>query len=130
MGVRIYDTLQRAKVDLVVRDPDKASIYVCGPPVYEVPHVGHGRTALVYDVIRRYLEWSGLEVTYVINVTDIEDKIIARAAEAESSEPELAARYEAAYWAELDRLGVRRPDRMPHATEYIAPMIALITELI
>jgi cysteinyl-tRNA synthetase len=130
MGIRVYDTLQRAKVGLDLRDPGTASIYVCGPTVYEVPHVGHGRTALVYDVIRRYLQWTGLDVTFVTNVTDVEDKIIARAAEAGSSEPELAAQYEAAYWAELDRLGIRRPDSMPHATEYIAPMIALITELV
>ena len=61
--VRVYDTLQRAKVDLVLRDPGRVSMYVCGPTVYDVPHVGHGRTAVVFDVIRRYLEWRGFEVT-------------------------------------------------------------------
>jgi cysteinyl-tRNA synthetase len=130
MTVRIYDTLDRAKVELTQRDPGRVSMYVCGPTVYDVPHVGHGRTALVYDVIRRYLEWCGLEVMFVSNVTDVEDKIIARAAEAGSTEPEIAKQFEVAYWTEMDRLGVRRPDAMPRATEYIAPMLDLIGQLV
>jgi cysteinyl-tRNA synthetase len=103
---------------------------VCGPTVYEVPHVGHGRAALVFDVIRRYLEWRGLDVVFVSNVTDVEDKIIARAAAEGSTEPEVAQRYEAAYWAEMDRLGVRRPDSLPRATAYIDRMVKLIGELV
>ncbi len=79
-------------VELTQRDPGKVSIYVCGPTVYDVPHVGHGRTAIVYDTIRRYLEWRGFDVRFVSNVTDIEDKIIARAAERGTTEPELAQR--------------------------------------
>jgi cysteinyl-tRNA synthetase len=129
-GVRIHDTMQRATVELTQRDPGKVSIYVCGPTVYDVPHVGHGRTAIVYDTIRRYLEWRGFGVRFVSNVTDIEDKIIARAAERGTTEPDLAQEFEAAYFAEMDRLGVRRPDAMPHATEYIAPMLDLVTELV
>jgi cysteinyl-tRNA synthetase len=130
MGIRIHDTLERGKVDLTLRDESKVSIYVCGPTVYDVPHVGHGRTAVVYDVIRRYLEWRGYEVRYVTNVTDVEDKIIARAAETGSTEPELAKRFEVAYWEQLDRAGVRRPDAMPHATEYVEPMLRLVGELV
>ena len=129
-GVRIHDTMQRATVELTLRDPGRVSIYVCGPTVYDVPHVGHGRTAVVYDTIRRYLAWRGLDVRFVSNVTDIEDKIIARAAERGSTEPELAREFEAAYFAETDRLGVRRPDAMPHATEYIEPMLELVRELV
>ena len=129
-GVRIYDTMQRANVELTQRDPGRVSIYVCGPTVYDVPHVGHGRTAIVYDTIRRYLEWRGFGVRFVSNVTDIEDKIIARAAERGTTEPDLAQEFEAAYFAEMDRLGVRRPDAMPHATEYIAPMLELVAELV
>jgi cysteinyl-tRNA synthetase len=128
--IRVHDTLAREKVELVPRDPGKLSIYVCGPTVYEVPHVGHGRAAVVFDVIRRYLEWAGVEVMFVSNVTDVEDKIIARAAEEGTSESEVAQRYEAAYWDAMDRLGVRRPDHLPRATEYIDPMLKLIDDLV
>jgi cysteinyl-tRNA synthetase len=128
--IRLFDTLAREKVEFVPRDPGKVSIYVCGPTVYEVPHVGHGRYALVFDIIRRYLEWRGLDVTFVTNITDVEDKIIARAADEGSSEPEVAQRYEAAFWTEMDRLGVRRPDSLPRATAYIDRMVKLIDELL
>ncbi len=128
--VRIFDSLAKRDVELTTRVEGEVSMYVCGPTVYDVPHIGHGRTALVYDVIRRYLEWTGNRVTFVGNVTNVEDKIIARAAAEGTSERELADRYEAAYWAELDRLNVRRPDQVPRATEFVAPMIELIGELV
>ncbi len=128
--VRIFDTLAKRDVELTTRIPGQVSIYVCGPTVYDVPHVGHGRTALVYDVIRRYLEWRGNTVRFVGNVTNVEDKIIARAAAEGTTERELADRYEAAYWDELDRLNVRRPDDVPRATEFVEPMIDLIRELV
>lgn len=128
--IRLHDTLSRETVEFVPRESGKVSIYVCGPTVYEVPHVGHGRAALVFDIISRYLEWRGFEVTFVTNITDVEDKIIARAAEEHSTEPEVAQRYEAAYWAEMDRLGVRRPDSLPRATAYIDRMEKLIAELV
>jgi cysteinyl-tRNA synthetase len=130
MSVRIFDTIRRAKVPLEPREPRRLSMYVCGPTVYDVPHVGHGRTAVTYDVIRRYLEWRGFAVTFVSNVTDIEDKIIGRAAATGSTEPEVAALFEAAYWEQMDRLGVRRPDHIPHATGYVGPMIELVGELV
>jgi cysteinyl-tRNA synthetase len=128
--MRVYDTLAREKVEVVARDPGKLSIYVCGPTVYEVPHVGHGRQALAFDVIRRYLEWSGIDVTYVTNVTDVDDRIIARAGDEGTSEAEVARRYEDAYWDEMDRLGVRRPDHLPHATQFVEPMVDLIGDLV
>src|SRR4051812_46096146 len=128
--VRIRDSLLRDTVELVTREPGKVSIYVCGPTVYDVPHVGHGRTALAFDVIRRYLGWSGYEVTFVSNVTDVEDKIITRAAERGTTEPELAAEFEAAYFEQLARLGVAPADHTPHATEYIDEMLALVGELV
>jgi cysteinyl-tRNA synthetase len=128
--VRIHDSLAKRAVELTTRVPGRVSIYVCGPTVYDVPHVGHGRTAIVYDVIRRYLEWRGNEVTFVGNVTNVEDKIIARAAAEGTSEQELADRYEQAYWDELARLNVRRPDDVPRATEFIEPMVELIGELV
>jgi cysteinyl-tRNA synthetase len=128
--LRIYDTAARAKRDFVPRTPGRVSMYVCGPTPYDVPHLGHGRTAVVFDTFRRYLRWRIGAVTYVSNVTDIEDKIIARANERGVSESALAGDYEAAYWREMDRLGVERPDEMPRATEFIERMQSLIAELI
>jgi len=128
--IRVYDTLAGEKVEVVPRAPGTLSIYVCGPTVYEVPHVGHGRAAVVFDVIRRYLEWRGTDVTFVSNITDVEDKIIRRAAEEHSTEQEVAQRYEAAYWDVMGRLDVLRPDHLPRATEYIEPMLELIGDLV
>jgi cysteinyl-tRNA synthetase len=128
--VRIRDSLLRDTVELTTRDPGRLAMYVCGPTVYDVPHVGHARTAVVFDVVRRYLEWTGLDVTYVSNVTDVEDKIIARAAARDTTEPELAREFEAVYFEQLERLGVRRADHTPHATEYIEGMLELIGELV
>jgi len=128
--VRIYDTQLREKVDLTFRDQGKVSIYVCGPTVYDVPHVGHGRTAIVFDNIRRYLIWSGLEVNFVSNITDIEDKIIARAARDDLTENAVAHEFEDKYFVEMERLGVMRPDAVPHATEYIEAMLNLISDLV
>ena len=105
-------------------------MYVCGPTVYDDPHVGHGRTAVVFDCVRRYLRWRGNDVHFVSNITDVEDRIIARAAERGTTEPALSALYEHAYWKQMDRLGVLRPDDMPHATEFVPQMQRLISELI
>jgi cysteinyl-tRNA synthetase len=77
--LRLFDTATGEVVPLEPRDPGKVSIYACGPTVYGPPHVGHGRTNMSYDVLRRYLVWSGYDVTFVSNITDIEDRIIARA---------------------------------------------------
>ena len=104
-------------------------MYVCGPTVYDVAHIGHGRFALVWDVMRRYLEWSGLRVDFVSNVTDIEDKIIARARSEGRTAEEIAAQYEQAWWDVMDDLGVRRPTQTPHATAYVDDMIGLIEGL-
>ncbi|MDQ1465984.1 MAG: cysteinyl-tRNA synthetase [Actinomycetota bacterium] len=128
--LRIFDTAARAKVEFVPRRAGHVAIYVCGPTVYDAPHVGHGRTAIAFDVIRRYFQWRGDTVTYVSNITDIEDKIIRRAHERGTTEGELAREYESAYWAQLDRVGVQRPDDMPHATQFVAQMQRLIAELI
>ena len=92
-------------------------------------HIGHGRFTTVWDVIRRYASWSGLEVRFVSNVTDIEDKIIARAAWEERSTEAVAATYEMRWWETMDALGVARPDDTPHATGYIADMVTLIADL-
>src|SRR3970282_952475 len=90
--LRLNSTLHRAVVPFEPRDEAKVSMYVCGPTVQSEPHIGHGRSAVAFDVIRRYLTWRGYEVTYVRNVTDIEDKIIAAAAETGESVETLAER--------------------------------------
>ncbi len=126
----IHDTLAGDEVELVPREAGRVGLYVCGPTVYDVPHLGHARSALSFDVIRRALEHRGLAVTHVSNITDVDDKIINRARAEGSSEPEVAARYEETYWAALDRLGVARPHHTPHATEYIAEMQELIARLL
>ena len=128
--IRIYDTAARSLVDFVPRVDGTVSMYVCGPTPYDVPHVGHGRTAVVFDLVRGYLAWRGFDVMYVSNVTDIEDKIIARAATGGTTETELSQRFEAEYRLQMDRLGVARPDQIPRATEFIPQMQALIAELI
>jgi cysteinyl-tRNA synthetase len=128
--VRIRDTLTRDTVELVTREPGKVSMYVCGPTVYDTPHIGNARTAVAFDTIRRYLEWAGFDVTFVSNVTDVEDKIIARAAREGRTEPEVATEFEGVYFDHMRRLGVRDADHRPHATEYIDRMLALIGELV
>jgi cysteinyl-tRNA synthetase len=128
--LRIRDTMRRDTVELVPREPGKLSMYVCGPTVYDEPHIGHGRYVVVFDVVRRYLEWSGYDVTFVSNVTDVDDNIIGRAAARGTTEPVLAEEYERAWFEQMDRLGVRRPDVVPHATGYIEQMQALIGQLV
>jgi cysteinyl-tRNA synthetase len=128
--VRIRDTLARDTVELEPREPGRISMYVCGPTVYDTPHIGNARTAVAFDTIRRYLEWSGYDVTFVSNVTDVEDKIIARAAREGRSEPEVAAEFEQVYFDHMHRLNVRDADHRPHATEYVDRMLALIGELV
>jgi len=115
---------------LRLREPGKVSLYVCGPTVDGIPHLGHGRFSLVFDVLRRYLLFSGLDVTYVSNITDIEDKIIDRAAAQGVPIAEFTATNEALWWEIMDALDVLRPDETPHATAYVDRMVALIDDLV
>jgi len=115
---------------LELRDPGRVSMYVCGPTVYDVPHIGHGRFALAFDVLRRYLVFSGLEVDYVSNVTDIDDKIIARANLESRPASEVAAQFEATWWDAVDALGVERPTHTPHATSYVDRMVAMVGKIV
>jgi cysteinyl-tRNA synthetase len=105
-------------------------MYVCGLTVYDHAHIGHGRMALVFDVLRRYLVFSGLDVRFVSNVTDVDDRIIDRASREGRTEREVAAEFEASWWATADALGILHPDDVPHATEYIAGMVALVEDLL
>ena len=126
----VHDTLSGDKVELVPREPGKIALYICGPTVYDVPHVGHARSSLSFDVIRRALAWRGHDIFHVSNVTDVDDKIINKARAEGSTEPELAARYEAIHWQQLDRLGILRPHEVPHATQFIPQMLDLVAKLV
>lgn len=128
--MHLYDTARRRVVPLAQRDDGRVSIYSCGPTVYAPPHIGHGRQMLVYDILVRYLRWRGEEVSFVSNVTDIDDNIIARAVREDRDSAEIAVKCENIWWSAVDRLGALRPDRIPHATEYVDGMVALIEELI
>ncbi len=130
MTIRVYNTLTRTKEEFVPRDPGIVSMYVCGPTVYNHIHIGNARTFLTFDVIRKYLTFAGYEVRFVQNVTDVDDKIIARAAE-EGREPgEIAADYTLAFRQAMDELGVERPTVSPKATETIPGMISMTERLI
>ncbi len=128
--VSIYDSALQKVVPLDVRDEGRVSIYVCGPTVYGPPHIGHGRMALTFDILRRYLTWAGYEVTFVSNVTDIDDKIINRANDENRDWADIAVKCEAIWWRAMDALNVQRPDHTPHATDYVDEMVELIERLV
>jgi cysteinyl-tRNA synthetase len=128
--IRVHSTLHHALVPFEPRHEGEVSMYVCGPTVQSEPHVGHGRSAVVFDVIRRYLTWRGFRVRYVMNITDVEDKIIAAAAETGETMESLATRMTARFARAYRGLGVLPPDAEPKATEHIDDIIALISTLI
>ena len=127
--IQLYDTLTMKVRPLAQRDPNKVSLYACGPTVYDHPHLGHARQALTYDVLRRYLEWRGVEVHHVANVTDIDDNIISRANREGLTEPQVAEHWEAVYIEAMDELDILHPHDRPHATEYVDEMVAFIETL-
>ena len=124
--LHLYDTARGAVAPFEPREAGKASVYACGPTVYGPPHLGHGRNQVTYDLLRRYLTWSGYEVTFVSNVTDIDDKIIERANREARPWQEITDRCERVWFDAMDRLGILRPDESPHATAYVDDMVALI----
>ena len=128
--ISLYDTAAGRVLPLEPREPGKVSMYVCGPTVYGPPHLGHGRFSLAFDVLRRYLIWSGLDVTYVSNITDIEDKIIQRAEDEGRPWQQITAEYEAVWYDAMDAIGVMRPDHDPHATDYVDQMVGMIADLV
>jgi cysteinyl-tRNA synthetase len=128
--LNLYDTATKSVKPLAMREPGKVSIYLCGPTVYGPPHLGHGRATLVYDILRRYLSYTGLQVRLVSNITDIDDKIIDRAQREGRPWNEITDKCENVWFEAMGKLGVQRPDDVPHATEYVQQMVAMITTLI
>ena len=130
MPITLYNTLTRQKEEFVPLNPENVRMYVCGMTVYDYCHLGHARVLVVFDMIARWLRQHGYPLTYVRNITDIDDKIIARANENGETIGELTARFIAAMNEDSDALGVLRPDIEPKATEHIGQMIAMIEDLV
>src|SRR5574343_640012 len=127
--LRIHNTLTRQKEEFKPIEPGRVKMYVCGMTVYDYCHLGHARVMVVFDMVARWLRASGLEVTYVRNITDIDDKIIRRAQENGESIRQLTDRFIAAMHEDADALGVLRPNHEPRATEYVPQMQSLIAAL-
>ncbi len=127
--LKIHDTLTRELRDFVPIEPGRVRMYVCGMTVYDYCHLGHARVMVVFDMVARWLRASGYEVTYVRNITDIDDKIIRRAQENGESIRSLTDRFIAAMHEDADALGVLRPDHEPRATEYVPQMLEMIRKL-
>lgn len=136
MALYIYNTLARKKQEFEPLKPGYVGMYVCGPTVYDIPHLGHARSAYIFEVIRRYLIYKGYKVKFVRNVTDIDDKIIERSnKEYPDEQPNKAIRlvsdkYLKAYHRDMEALGISAPDVEPKATQYIDKMISFIDGLI
>ncbi|MEY3656495.1 MAG: cysteinyl-tRNA synthetase, partial [Actinomycetota bacterium] len=128
--LNLYDTATKSVKPLAMREPGKVSIYLCGPTVYGPPHLGHGRATLVYDILRRYLSYTGLEVRLASNITDIDDKIIDRAQRENRPWNEITEKCENVWFEAMGKLGVQRPDDVPHATDYVQQMVDMISTLI
>ena len=128
--LNLYDTATQSVKTLALREPGKVGIYLCGPTVYGPPHLGHGRATLVYDILRRYLTWSGLEVRLVSNITDIDDKIIDRANRENRAWEDITHKCENVWFEAMGKLGVLRPDDIPHATDYVDQMVEMISTLV
>ena len=128
--LNLYDTATQSVKPLALRQPGSVSIYLCGPTVYGPPHLGHGRATLVYDILRRYLTWTGLSVRLVSNITDIDDKIIDRANTEGRPWSDITQKCESVWFEAMGKLGVIRPTDVPHATEYVQSMVDMINTLV
>jgi len=127
--LKIYNTLTRDKQEFIPIEPNRVRMYVCGMTVYDYCHLGHARVLVVFDMVYRWFKASGFEATYVRNITDIDDKIIKRAAENRESIHVLTQRFIDAMHEDADALGVQRPDHEPRATQFVPQMLEMIAKL-
>ena len=130
MSLRLHDTLTRSLRSFEPLRPGRVGIYGCGPTVYGRAHIGNFRAFLVYDLLHRYLEWLGYEVRFVVNLTDVDDRIVQLAAERGQSIREFAAPHVESFLADADTLGMRAFDSHPRATGYIREMTQFVSRLI
>ena len=128
--MKIYNTLTRTKQDFIPITENEAKIYACGPTVYNFIHIGNARPICVFDVLRRYLEWQGMNVTFVQNFTDIDDKLIKKANAEGITVKEVAERYIEEFWKDSEGLGVRKATIHPKATENIDAIINIVATLV
>ena len=128
--MKIYNSLTRKKEEFVPLEPGKIKMYVCGPTVYNYFHIGNGRTFIVFDTIRRYMEYRGYEVNFVQNFTDIDDKMINKANEENTTVKEIGDKYICEYYKDADGLNIKRASTNPRATEYINEIIEFVSGLI
>ena len=128
--MKIYNSLTRKKEEFIPLNPGKVSMYVCGPAVYNYFHIGNGRTFIVFDTIRRYMEYRGYEVNFVQNFTDIDDKMINKANEENTTVKEIGDKYICEYYKDADGLNIKRATTNPRATEYIDEIIKFVSGLI
>lgn len=130
MTLQIYNTMTRRKETFVPVHPDKVNMYVCGPTVYDYIHIGNARPQIVFDVVRRYLEQIGYEVNYVVNFTDVDDRLIRKSIETGDPVPVIAERFIQAFYEDIDGLGVRRATHNPRVLDHIEEIIAFIANLV
>jgi len=130
MPLRVYNTLTRLKEPFETLQPGKVTMYVCGPTVYKPSHLGHMVGPVIFDTVKRYLTYLGFQATLVVNITDVDDKLIVEAAKQNTTVPELAERITADYVKNLEKLNVTGVDQMPRATQYIGEIINIIRGLI
>jgi cysteinyl-tRNA synthetase len=128
--LHLYDTATGSVRELALREPGNVGIYLCGPTVYGPAHLGHGRATIVYDILRRYLESTGLHVRLVSNITDIDDAIINRANNEGRTATEIAVKCEAMWFKAMTAMNVKRPNDVPHATAFVEQMVDMIGELV
>lgn len=128
--MKIYNSQTRKKEKFITLEPNKVKMYVCGPTVYNLFHIGNARTFIVFDTIRKYMEYRGFEVQFVQNFTDIDDKMIKRANEEGTTVKEVADKYIEEYYKDADALGIDRATINPKATEYMEKIITFVQELV
>ena len=130
MSIRIFNTLSKSKEIFEPLKSNQVRIYVCGVTVYDDCHLGHARAAVVFDVVRRYFQFSGYKVNFICNFTDVDDKIISRAARLGITISELTNKYIQQFYEDMDMLGIKRADESPRATDHIQEMVEMISVLI
>ncbi len=126
----IYNTLTNKKEEFIPLNPPKVTMYVCGPTIYDYFHIGNARSFVMSDIVRRYLEYKGYDVTFAMNITDVDDKLIKKANEENVKVEEVADKYADAFFEDIENLGIKKANIYPKATEHMDEIIDLINTLV